>query len=232
MKAKIDRPKLERSLKRFAKDFGETNAQAVIRWSVQSCRELANETLPWNSMGKARLIHKHAIERDLGRVVFVMETMPKSKRARILKSTSECIEWMDQNRAGNNRTRKLAPEIRKECSRTIYNKTVAQLMKRAGIAKGGWLGAGDDIARAQTGMDRMAIGKNFLSYAKKHRKFGESTKPRWGFSPFALITNTAKHSGTDYVLTNSKKQKAVDWGLKKTLTWYKKAVKRLNQKPA
>lgn len=228
IKASIDRPKLERSLKRFAKDFGDTNAQAICRWGVQTCRELAGETLPWKTKGNPRTQHKTAIERDLGRVVFVMQSMTKAAAAspRTLKTAQECVEWMNENRGKNNRTKKLPPQSRKQCSPSTFKQAVRLLMNHAGIAKGGFLGAGMEIAKAQKGADRISIGKNLFSYAQKHSRFGSATRPRSGFSPTATLTNRASHTGLEYVLKTASAKRAIDWSLKKTVTWYRSALRR------
>ena len=78
IKAEIDQPKLERSLKRFAKQFGDTNAQAVIRWSVQVCRELAMETQVWGKV-KTRKKQEGAMYKDALNVLLVVEKLEKNK---------------------------------------------------------------------------------------------------------------------------------------------------------
>lgn len=231
IKASIDRPKLERSLKRFAKEFGSTGAQAICRWGVQTCRELAGETLPWKSKGNPRTQHKRAIERDLGRVVFVLDALPRGKkdRPRILRSAQECAAWMDENRGKNHRTHKLPPSERKTCSKAVFAQTVKLLMAHAGIAKGGFLGAGIEIAKSQKGADRITIGKNLFSYAQKHTRFGTATRPRPGFTSSATLTNRAAHTASEYVLKTASAKRAIDWGLKKTVTWYRSALRRQDQ---
>lgn len=234
MKARFDMPKLERSMKRFAKDFGETSSQAVVRWSVQTCRELAVESLPFGrKAAENKRTQKAAIERDLGRVVFVDDKRAKSKSGsdRILRSAPEVMKWLDSNRGGyKNRTKKLPAEKRKTCSRRVFDATVRLRMKNAGIAKGGWLGAGQDIAKAQTGQGKINIGKNFLGYAQKHSAFGESKKPRDGFAPAAFVTNKASHISKDYVIPKSAYDKALGFGLRKTLNWYRSAIRALDKK--
>jgi hypothetical protein len=230
--AKIDRPKLEKSLKRFSKDFGETSAQAVVRWSVQTCRELAVETLPWKSKdkGNPKKQQQSAIEKDLGRVVFVQQIPRRSDNKRVLKNAADCIAWMDQNRTTNNRTKKLPASEKKVCSPTVFKAAVRTLMKRAGIAKGGFLGAGMEIAKAQKGPERMTIGKNFLGYAQKHSGFGSAVRPRPGFTPKSTLTNRAAHTSSEYVLKKSSIRRATDWALKKTVKWYQRALKAQDKK--
>jgi len=236
IKASIDRPKLERSLKRFAKEFGDTNATAIARWGVQSCREAALETLPWKTKGSdsAKKQQQAAIQKDIGRVCNVQETVSRARRKaggeRLLQSPADVIAWMDQNRAENHRTRKLPPAQKKTVSRTVFTATVRLLMKHAGIAKGGFIGAGMEIAKAQKGANRIAIGKNFLSYAQKHSAFGSATRPRPGFATSATLKNRAAHTGSAYVLKKSGLKRAIEFGLKKTVQWYSRAVSAQNKK--
>lgn len=234
--ASIDRPKLEKSLKRFAKEFGDSTATAVARWGVQVCREMALETLPWKTKDSesAKKQQQNAIERDLGRVCNARDHVSKARKKgdddRLIKTPSEAISWMDENRIKNNRTRKLTPEKRRDIPRSVFNATVRLLMKNAGIAKGGFIGAGMEIAKAQKGPDRINIGKNFLSYAQKHKSFGSATLPRPGFSPSSKLTNRSRHTGLPYVLKTSAPKKAIDMGLKKTVKWYEKALKAQDAK--
>lgn len=227
--AKIDRPKLEKALKKYAKQFGDTSAQAVIRWSVQTCREMAFETQPWGRKG-TRKTQQTAMERDLGRVVAVVENPPKKQGDNYVRDPAEAIAWMNENRIRNNRTRKLPIERRKKCTLVVFKKTISVLMQNAGIAKGGFIGAGNEIAEAQRGNEKVTIGKGFFSYARKHSKFGSAQKPRTGFRPQATINNKARHTGIEYVLKKTAIRKAVDFGLKKTVKWYQKTLNAIDKK--
>jgi hypothetical protein len=231
MRATFDMPKLERSLKRFASDFGDTSAQAVIRWSVQVCRELAVDTQPFGK--SVRKKQELAIVADAYRVLFTYPralTSAQKRSERSLNSAQAVNSWMDANRGKNNRTRNLGKGDRKICSLATLRKAIRIRMKVAGAAKGGFLGAGQDIARAQTGGNRITIGKNFVSYAQKQTRFGDATKPQNGFNPVATLRNNASHSSKDYVLKRSRIDSAVGFGLKKTLTWYRAAIRAIDQK--
>lgn len=231
IKASIDRPQLEKSLKKFAHQFGDTSAQAVIRWSVQACREMAFETQPWGKK-EVKKRQESAIYQDALNVVFALERLPKSKSAnpRHIQSPVELIAWMDENRTKGKRTRKLPAEKKKICTTKTLKAAVKDRMKRAGIAKGGFLGAGQKIAQAQTGSDKFAIGKNFFGYAQKHMAFGDATKPVVGFTPRSTIHNRAAHTSEDYVLKKSAITKAVNFGLKKTVKWYSKTLNAIDRK--
>lgn len=234
-------------MKRFAKDFGETSSQAVVRWSVQTCRELAVETQAWGKQAKkTKDAQRGAMIADAYNVLLVAErAIPRNKsyqcintkgifyasKSKFLESASEVNNWIELNSTRRSaRTAKLHPKDRKVCTRKTFDKAMRARLKRAGIAKGGWLGAGQDIAKAQTGQGKINIGKNFLGYAQKHSAFGDSKKPRDGFTPAAFVTNKASHISKDYVLKRSAYDKALKFGMKATLRWYAKAVRSLDKK--
>jgi len=241
IKAEIDQSKLERSLKRFGKQLGETNAQAVIRWSVQVCRELAMETQVWGKV-KTKQYQIKAMRNDAYNVLFVASKMIKAERRpgyytiknnkflyfppeRVLKSASEVNDWIEVNRTRRgSRTAKLAFENKKVCSQAHFNKAMAARNKKAGMAKGAWLGAGNDIARAQVGSEKENIGRNFLSYTQKHQKWGDAKKPADGWKPVAGITSKLAYSGKSNVLARSAMTKAIKFGLRKTVKFYAKTL--------
>ena len=246
IKATIDRPKLERSLKYFAKKFGETTAQAVVRWSVQSCRELALETQVWGRTG-TRKKQIQAILADSYKVLLVVDELkPTPKGFRVtnqgkvyhVSKSDVCLDaqsvndWIEINRTGRNgRAPKNAIPIteRKVCTRAVHGKAMRERYKRAGIAKGGWLGAGQDIARAQTGQEKILIGKSYMAYAQKHVHFGSAKKPSNGWKPVSSITNKSGHSGSKHVLSSNAPKKAIDFGLSKTIKWYKSTLRALDK---
>jgi len=246
MKATIDMPKLERSLRRYGQAFGDTSAQAVVRWSVQTCRELGFEA---QVFGKTKTKEKQIKAITTGALVVILVTETATKTAKgwkcknsqgtfyasnrkFLTSPASVNSWIDQNQSGSKgRTKKLAPEDRKVCTRKVFSQAIKIRSKRAGMAKGGWLGAGKDIANAQTGMDRVSIGKNYLGYAQTAgSKFGSARKPAPGFNPAAFVTNSVSHVSSPHVMKRSAYDKALGFGLKKTLTWYRKAIKALDRK--
>jgi hypothetical protein len=47
----VDMARLQRSLRSAALRFGESSKQAVIRWGVQTSREMAVETQAWGKSG-------------------------------------------------------------------------------------------------------------------------------------------------------------------------------------
>lgn len=226
--ASIDRPRLERSLKRFAKDFGDTTAQAICRWGVQTCRELAGSTQAFGKSSEAKKKQWNSIEAGMNSVLSIV---PKSERrsSRLMSSPSEVHAWIDSQQNSKGRTKKLPIEQRAFVTADLFQNVLKERQKLAGMAKGGWLGAGQQIATAQRGTDRINIGKNFLGYAQKHGRFGSARKPVAGWKPTAEITNRVRHSADSGVLSPAQSKQAIEWGLKKTITWYRAALRRQNQ---
>jgi len=149
----------------------------------------------------------------------------------IVGAVEEVNDWIEIHRTRRRgRTAVLPIHERKAVDRAIFKKAMAIRYKRAGMAKGGWIGAGQEIAKAQAGQERVNIGKNFLSYAQKHGHFGSARRPKSGWSPTVGITNKVAHSGDKNVLTSAAPKRAFDWSLKKTLKWYSKALKAQDQK--
>ena len=216
-----------------------------MRWSVQACREFAFETQVWGK-SKTKGVQEGAILADSYNVLLVVDSLKSSGRGykaenrgktyyaqahKVLLSPEQINDWIELNRTRRRaRTAKLAVEDRKICDRATHAKAMRIRYKAAGMAKGGWLGAGMDIARAQTGQDRINIGKNFLGYAQKHSHFGSSIKPREGWSPASYLTNRVGHSGNSHVLKSGASKKAIEFGLSKTVKWYASALRAIDKK--
>jgi len=239
-------PKLEKSLKRFSKEFGETSAQAVIRWSVQVAREVTFETQPFGAK-QVRKRQYNAMLADAYKVLIVADKLTRSGSGwtvtttqgkhfhatgdRFLGNATAVNLWIEKHRVGRGkRPRKLATEDKRVCTLKVLKQALTVRMKNAGIAKGGFIGAGQDIAKAQTGEGKIQIGRNFLSYAQKHSAFGSCVKPANGFSPKAKLTNRAAHTSTDYVIKASAMNKAIRFGLSKTVKWYAAALRAIDKK--
>lgn len=245
MQSQIDKPKLEKTLKAFAKKFGDTSAQAVIRWSVNACRELAFETQVW---GKSQTKGKQemAMMADAYNVLVVVDELRRGKTGitatnqgrkygvpadRAIWDIVGVNDWIEQNRTRRRgRTSKLPISERNIVSRQIFQKAMRERNKRAGMAKGGWIGAGQTIARAQHGIAKVNIGKNYLSYAQKHESYGTAEKPASGWRPFSKLTNKLAYSSDKNVLTTGGAKRSIDWSLKKTVKWYGMAMKELDKK--
>lgn len=246
IKAELDQPRLERSLKRFSKQMGESQAQAVIRWSIQVCRELAMETQVWGKV-KTRPKQEGAMMKDAFNVILVVEKLEKTRgngyRAtnqgksygiparKALLDPEMVNNWIEINRTKRNRrTAELPTTERMVCDQSAFKAAMKIRLARAGMAKGAWIGAGNEIARAQTGTDKITIGKNFLSYTQKHKQWGDAKKPSNGWKPVAGITNRLAYSGNPRVLHRSGIDKAIKFGLSKTVKYYQKAIRAIDKK--
>jgi len=229
IRADVDMAKLQRSLKSAAKGFGESSKQAVIRWGVQAAREMAVETQAWGRSGTKKK-QEGAIMIGAMAVLNIIDTRkPRRKSARRkneLVDPQEINAWIDSNQGpSTGRTKKLPVELRKEVTTANLKKALRIRYQKAGMAKGGWIGAGQAIARAQTGQGRIAIGRNFLGYTQKHERFGTAKKPLNPFKPTTEIRNSVRHTASSDVVSSVAKQKATAFGLRKTIQWYRKAAK-------
>ena len=228
--AKFDMAELTSSLFRFGKKFGETTNQAICRWSVQTCREMAIQTQIWGRSQTQKKQHA-AIWQDVWNVVYRVQRIPRgSASGKFLRSADEILQWMADNPGKGKRTRWLPIEQRKASTMPIIRKAIKMKLYRSGMAKGGWIGAGNDIARHQKGANRERIGKNFLGYAQKHARFGSARKPRRSLKPYALMTNRAGHVALPYVLSKSADKKAIRRGLTNTLKYYKRAIRAMERR--
>lgn len=228
--ASYDKRELENSLVRFASRFGETTTQAVYRWSVQTCREMAFHTQVWGR-SKTQKRQADAISRDVWNVVYRVEKIPRGSRSdKYLRSPQDVRKWMDENIHKGKRTRWLPMEQRKAATIANIRKAVQMSIYRAGMAKGAWIGAGQAIAKGQRGPQQERIGQNFLRYAHKHAGMGRARRPMKGARPVATMINMAAHSGLSYVLSNGSEQQAVLRGLQNTIRYYKKAVRAMERR--
>lgn len=239
--------KLEQSLKKYAKKFGETSAQAVVRWGVQTCRELAVETQVW---GKTKTRDKQigAITKDAYNVLLVVDKLEKASRGggfratnqgksyhvksdNVLADAEQVNWWIEINRTRRrSRTAVLPSTEKKVCDLATFKKAIRERAKAAGMAKGAWIGAGNDIAKKQKGADKITIGAGFLKYAQKHSGFGSSVAPTIGWNPKAKLTNKVRHSSDPNVISAAAFPKASAWGLKNTIRFYKKALAAIDKK--
>lgn len=247
IEAKFDMPKLIKSLEKAAANFGETNKNAVARWGVQTCRALAVSTQAFGKTG-TRKKQRFAIEADAKRVIYPVDSIKPSKTGRsvraihegksfnwpndrVLQNEAAVNQWIDSHREdGKHRTVKLPfPELA-ICTMTVFRKAMKIREANSGAAKGAWLGAGAEIATKQKGVDRINIGKNFLSYAQKHSGRGDASITNDLFKPIGKLINKSRHSGSNYVLTDSAKSKAIGFGLQQTIRWYRSAARKALEK--
>jgi len=218
---KNDTAKLEASLKKYSKMFGENSAQAVTRWGVQSGRELAFHTQAYGKVGtKKKQIT--AITADAKKVVNIL---PRASKKLDLQSADECVDWINENRKNKHRRVRRLKSGRKSVSLTNFRKAIKIKSVSVGKAKGSWLGAAMQIAGKQKGTSRINIGKNYLGYAQKWASLGKAVAAQNGFSPSAKVTSTVDYVADQYVLKKTAISQSVNLALKNTVKWYKKALK-------
>jgi hypothetical protein len=252
MKGEIDMKKFERDLQKFSKQFGDTSAQAVTRWGVQVARELAKDTfargLKKGSRGaeergiSAQKQQEGAMWIDAKNVILVVDRVSRTAKgynvenqgkkyyvtaSKFIGDAASLKSWVEQHRRGRRRrTRKIPVESKKICTKATFKKYMQEKKRRSGIAKGAWVNAGRDLAKAQTGLNRVTISPSYLAYAQKSSKgAGKGTAAKSGFSPSATLINPIKYSGESDILSKKDIDSSIQWGLRKTLTWYKMAMR-------
>lgn len=240
--AEFDMAKLRRSISKAAKKFGETNRDAIARWGVQTCRELATTTQAFGKAGTKKK-QQDAIEAGAKAVVWPVKITGAARgstrfeyqgtvhywpNSRVLRDPAAVNDWIEKHRtAKNKRTPKQALPFHELaiCDERVFRAAMKIRFARAGEAKGAWLGAGMEIAKRQRGTQRINIGKNFLGYAQRHSGKGTASVSGNPFKTFGTLTNNAAHSASSYVLSESNKSKAIAFGARKTIQWYKKAAR-------
>lgn len=242
VKGEFDMPKLLRSLKKASKGFGDTNKTAIARWGVQSSREMAVSS---QAFGRSGTRKKQINSIDAGINTTIAEVSDKQfemlrtkggvringrwvvvTAERMLASADECHKWINSNRGSHGRTRKLSPQEKAVASKTTLRAVRRERHALAGIAKEGWLDAGQAIATKQKGANKINIGRNFLGYAQRSAVRGSAKTSVDPFNPVATLRNHMRHSSSPHVLRDSEIKKAVGFGLRKTLTWYRRAAKQ------
>lgn len=225
--AKIDERKLQSDLRKVAKAFGESGNQGVARWSIQVCREMARQTKVWGTdKGKSLGKQVGAIRKDAKNVVMIVSglNLPNAGR-RVITSASALNDWIDANRTRRgSRTAKLPEEEKKICTSDVFEAAMRIRVAKAGMAKGAWIGAGMDIAMRQTGTGKINIGKNYISWAHRHKTHGRGTVQKSTWSPSATMANNLRYASDKSVLSDARIKRAVLWGLKNTIKWYEKAT--------
>lgn len=248
-KIELDLEQLRREVIAFAERFGETSRQAVVRAAVSVAREAAVQTLPRG--GDKGTATKKKIERRINRGVVLASVVLKDKKMwsrikaqkrprlrdkdrwtevrpeQFVDDKNRFSEWVDKVRGGNANPSRYLQFSRKAIVWPKLVKDTQRLRrKRAGIAKGGWLGAGMEAARMQRGGDRISIGKNYMSWAQKHSKWGRAERygSRQGGEFGVGLKN--KNPYLRNLWTRRLGKVAGEIGWRKTLRHYERLVKR------
>lgn len=243
--ARLDDRGLARQINRLAADFGESNESAIARWGVATCRRLIIANQSWGDGKDAKKKQEDAILKDANRAVYAISRNNKLVRrikqrsltglvidgelalftpARNLTTPEEVNAFIELNRNSKGRVRRLNSQSKGIAPATIFNAAVRIRKKRAGVAKGGWIGAGIAIGKKQRKGSRITIGKNVAGYAHKYKSGGQAAIKRSVWQPEGSITNNIPYVSTEHVLRSSDSIKAINDGGKLTIKWYEKAM--------
>jgi hypothetical protein len=243
--ADLDTKAIERQIVSMAGDFGESNESAICRWGVAVCRDLVKRTQAWGDDTKAKDKQIAAIKKDANKAVFVVDRknyvngVASGKLSglvingelvvftpdRILKTPQEVIDFIDLNRTNRQgRVPTMKRNMKGITSRQVFDSAIRIKAKKAGQAKGGWVGAGKAIGAKQRKGSRITIGKDVAGYAHKFQTGGTATLQRDAWNPSGKITNNVPYVSTDYVLKKSDASNAINTGGRMTVKWYESAM--------
>lgn len=248
---KIDERELARQLEKMATAFGEENEAAICRWGVATCRDLVKRTQAWGDDTKAKENQQNAMMKDAARSIFfvddaILERKIKQKKLtglqikgelvlftpnRNLSTPQEVNDFIDLNRTTRKgRVPRMKPAIKGIASGKTLLVALRIRYRRAGKAKGGWIGAGISIGSKQKKGSRITIGKKFVSYAHKFKIGGTSRLRRSVWTPAGDIINNVAHVSTEHVLKKSDAKNAINEGARSSISQYENAMqKRLNR---
>ena len=226
-----------KSFKKFRKRFGDSSNEALLRAGVFAAREAAMMTRP---PGKSRKQITGAIE--AGALAVCSPVKPgvfakivktgKIRRGRggrfikipssqILAGVTQIEKWIESHRGEEGRTKDLPLEKKGACKTTDYRKALAARKRTAGRVKGAWLGAGIEVSRKGGGR----IGKSFMGWAQKHSEEGAMRyRPRILGKSSLILLNRVPYSPALFSRSAGREAGRKAW--KKTLAWYKKAVRK------
>jgi hypothetical protein len=242
---KIESKEVERQIRAIGKLFGDTNEAMICRWGVSVCRDLVKQTQAWGDDTKAKQKQQDAIRKDANRAVYsVTKTTYVNGVAsgklsglvingelitftpdRVLKTAQEVVDFIDLNRTNRkNRVPTMKRNMKAIASAANVNKAVAIKTRRAGVAKGGWIGAGLAIAAKQRKGSKITIGKKVAGYAHKFKSGGTVQLTRSEWNPIGKFTNNIPYVSTDYVLKRRDAANAINEGGRKTVQWYQTAL--------
>lgn len=236
---------LERSLLKTAATFGEANETGIARWGVAVCRRLVTVTQAWGDGKDAKKKQENAMMKDANRAVFAVSKpnvvrmlqtgkmsgliingeFVKFDRHQLLRDAQAINDWIDLHRTDRKgRVPRLKPSLKGVCAESHLKAAMRIRYKRAGKAKGGWVGAGQEIARFQKKGSRITIGKNHASYSHKWKGGGRAVMRKDVWSPEGELINAYKHASNEHVLKKSDMDKAIADAARNTITWYEKAL--------
>jgi len=243
--ANADTLGIARQMRALAKVFGDSNESAICRWGVATCRDLTKRTQAWGDDTKAKEKQITAIKKDANKAVFVVDRktyvngVASGKLSglvisgelvtftpdRILKTPQEVVDFIDVNRTNRQgRVPTMKRNMKGITSRPSFNEAIRIKARKAGTAKGGWIGAGKAIGAKQRKGSKITISKDVAGYAHKFQTGGTATLQRDTWNPIGKIINNVSYVSTDYVLKASDASNAINTGGRMTIKWYESAM--------
>lgn len=237
--AKLDSGKLNK----FRRKFGESSNQALVRLGVDTAKLAAVLTQP-EGKGKKKIIKgiNSGAKRNIAPLpAKAFSYFTKQKRIsfpfqgswvtlredQVLRSPSEIYDFVEKHRDSKGRVKSLPRGRRAICKQGDMDKAMTARRKLAGVAKGSWLGAGKSLAKKSKGPAPATVGKNYMAWAQKHKKLGQSKliKRILGKSEVHLISN-ASSTKDKGLFSRRAANEAIEKASKITLNWYRREVKR------
>tara|TARA_R110002020_G_C16182965_1_gene764994 strand:+ start:148 stop:897 length:750 start_codon:yes stop_codon:yes gene_type:complete len=229
----------------YAHEIGETTEQGTIRFGVAVSRELAKATNPLKSTAGSR---KKNAAAQMRKVVEPMgardfnklrkQAKPRVKlggqwyafdKRRLIESDRQLWDIIENNRV-QGKTRKLPRDQRYICKQSDYNKVATRRAKLWGAAKGAWIGAGQRLARTQSGLDRINIGKNFLGWAHRHTDKGRGRQQGKDHSSIVYLVNNTTGAAKDAGLSPKRAHLALHHARKALFKYYGKRLRSMKVK--
>lgn len=248
MEIKVDMRDVGTTLDIFAESVGETTEQATVRLAVGVARGLAEYTQPRTLKTKGKRKAKAAA--TMRRVVEPVEpkffTALKRGRykrikiglewvevdpRRMLESVQDVWDVVERNRdKATGKTRKLNPSEKYLCRRSVFNKVATKRERLWGVAKGSWIGAGQSAAKKQKGLDRISIGKNFLSWAQRHADKGQSVQVGEDHNTAIILGSRAKSLAGNGALSNGDIDRAIKNARRGMFKYYAARLRMMRRK--
>jgi hypothetical protein len=247
----IDQRALTAQIVHMTSLFGDANQTGVARWGVATARRLAVETQAFGSGQEARISQEKAIFKDAHKNIMIVRgdlarRVMKKKLPFFMHGGQRIMIQPYQNvttAAGVNLFLDASRGGRKQhviekpatswivTTDAVFKSAMKARIKRAGKAKGGWIGAGKQIGEAFPRSKRITIGKNFLSYAHKHSNLGSATATASTWEPVGILNNHARHAGNSNVIKSGAMQSAVhDGGVMMIREYERRLQGRLNRR--
>lgn len=245
--ASIDAPKLAKSIKRFSKEFGDTNRDCVCRIAINVARQEAFQVQPYGKSADQKRMGEMAIESDynkcvspLGPKIIARVRAGKSlqfggewyrvKSNQVLDSVKAIRAFVQTHRSNNFRVGgRLPKESRGFAPAATFKQSLKAAKSGVGKAKGSIIDAGNDVVRLMKRKDAKGIGKAFIRWAQRHKKAGRATGVMQIFSPDVILRAERKHMKYKRVYNPSNN---FDQAVKNVLKWYKKSVEANDKKAA